>query len=242
MNQWVKKLKPEIHQFLKKQGKRITNQIRLALESRGFGKADNNDNKKQADDILGRLDFSSFSSGINDLMIPVLYQIYIDGMQDAAVEVSGTFTRDPKFHEYANDYASQRAAELAGTSKNSKFALSDSTREMLRSDLVDMMDEGLTPAEIAANLEDNYAFSEYRSMMIARTETGFAWNRGALKMYSEAGVKLVYVTDGDYDESCRAANGQIWTADYASINALEHPNCTRCFSACLEPDAQPDEY
>lgn len=244
MNAWVKKLSPEIQRFLKKHSKRITNQIRVGLESRGFGKADDNgnDNTNQADSILGSLDFNTWTTDLKDLMSQLLYQIYMDSMQEAAKEVSGSFTYDPVYHEYANDYATQRAAELAGTSNNPKFALSDSTREMLRSDLVNYMNQGLTPAEIAAKLENSYAFSEYRSMMIARTETGFTWNRGAIKMYSETGIKLVYVTDGDYDKECERANGQIWTAEYAEEHALSHPNCTRSFAPCLEPDVQPDEY
>jgi SPP1 gp7 family putative phage head morphogenesis protein len=246
MNEWVKEASPDIYKVLKKHGRQMANQIRLALESKGFGKADDgeddNDNTDQADAILSGVDMTSFSRDLNQVMNPIIYQIYINGMEEAAKELSGSFVRDPKYHEYANDYATQRAAELAGTSKNPKYALTDSTREMLRNDLVNMMDEGLTPAEIAKNLENDYAFSETRAMTIARTETGFTWNRGTIKMYSETGVKLVYVHDGDYDEECRAANGQIWSADYAQINALAHPNCVRSFSPCLEPDAQPDEY
>lgn len=246
MNEWVKKASSDIHRVLKKHSRNITNQIRLALESKGFGKSDNGDgdngNANQADAILAGIDFTAWSGDINELLNQLLYQIYINGMEEAGKEVSGSFTYDQVYHQYANDYATQRAAELAGTSKNPKFALSDSTREMLRNDLVSMMDQGLTPAEIAANLENNYAFSETRATTIARTETGFTWNRGAIKMYGEAGVKLVYVTDGDYDKDCRAANGQIWSAEYASINALSHPNCTRSFAPCIEPDTQPDEY
>lgn len=245
MNEWVKKASSELHKFLKKHSRKITNQVRLGLESRGLGKADNNDNnnnQNQADAILNGIDFSQFQNDINDLLNTLLYQIYLNGMEEAAKEVTGSFTRDPVYHQYANDYASQRAAELAGTGKNPQFALSDSTRQMLRNDLVSMMDQGLTPAEIATQLESDYAFSESRAMTIARTETGFTWNRGTIKMYNVAGVKLVYVTDGDYDESCRAANGQIWSADYADAHALEHPRCTRSFAPCLEPDAVPDEY
>jgi SPP1 gp7 family putative phage head morphogenesis protein len=246
MNEWVKKASPDIHKVLKKHGRQIANQVRLGLESREFGKADNsddsNDNANQADAILSSLDFNSFATDVNDLLNQLIYQIYINGMEEAAQEVSGSFTRDPIYHQYANDYATQRAAELAGISKNPQFSLSDSTRQMLRNDLVNMMDEGLTPAEIAKNLEDNYAFSETRAETIARTETGFTWNRGTIKMYGEAGVKMVYVFDGDHDPECREADGQIWSAEYADEHALAHPRCVRSFSPCLEPDAQPDEY
>lgn len=234
MNEWVEKISPDIHDFLKDQGKIITGQIKDLLEKQGFGKK-KDDNSTKADAILSSYASNSWATDLDSLLKQLTVEIYVDGMKDAQTTLTGSFVSDPIYHEYANAYAEERSAELV-------TKLDDSTKNMLRSDLVSMMEEGLTPAEIAANLEENYAFSEYRSMMIARTETGFTWNRSTVKMYSESGVKMVYVHDGDYDEDCRAANGQVWSADYASINALGHPNCVRSFSPCLEPDVQPDEY
>src|SRR5437763_1437296 len=122
----------------------------------------------KADAILGAYFSNTWATDLESLLNQMMVDIYVDSMDEASKELTGSFVRDPVFHDYANAYAEERAAELAGTGKNPKFALSDSTREMLRSDLVNMMEEGLTPAEIAANLEENYAFSEYRAMMIAR--------------------------------------------------------------------------
>lgn len=252
MNEWVEKASPEIHKFLKSQGKIITSDIKRLLVKNGVNKADNKNknNEEIAGSILSGYTSDTWARDLTNTMQDLIIKIYLDSGQDAKTElsnatngeISGSFVRDETFHDYANAYAEKRTAELVGTGKNPAYSLDQSTRDMLRSDLVDMMNEGMTPQEIADSLQENYAFSETRSMMIARSETGFAWNRGAIKMYSESGVKLVYVHDGDYDEDCRAANGQIWSADYAQINALAHPNCVRSFSPCLEPDAQPDEY
>jgi hypothetical protein len=245
MNEWVEKISPDIHNFLKEQGKIITEDIKRLLENHGVNKAnDSKDNTNEliATTVLNSYQSSTWSSDLSTLLNDLLVNIYVDGVDNAASQISGSFVRDPKFHEYAQAYAEERTAELVGTGKNPKYSLEQSTRDMLRSDLTEMMDEGMTPAEIANALEENYAFSESRSLMIARTETGFAYNRGGLKMYDESGVKLVYVTDGDYDEDCRAANGQVWTTEYASINALQHPNCVRTFAPCLEPGVLPDEY
>lgn len=240
----MNKVSPEVHKFLKKQGKIITSDIKRLLEKHGVNKA--NDKQKQNEEIaisiLKEYQSSTFNSELKQMMNDIIMQIYVDASQNAQAELTGSFVRDPKFHEYAQSYAKDRTAELVGTGKNPAYSIDQSTRDMLRSDLTDMIDQGMTPAEIASELENNYAFSETRSMMISRTETGFAYNRGTLKMYDESNVKLVYVTDGDYDEDCRAANGQVWGVDYASINALQHPNCVRTFAPCLEPGVLPDEY
>jgi hypothetical protein len=39
-----------------------------------------------------------------------------------------------------------------------------------------------------------------------------------------------YVANGIISHNCRAANGQIWTLDYAMAHSIQHPNCTRCLA------------
>lgn len=255
MNELVDEYAPKIHKILKKEGKALTKQIETLLEKMDFQKA--NDKNEQlyvnmADLVLNSLDQSAWDEQLAKAINSMTYNIYIEGMEDATTQMNGTFIADPVYHQFATDYSQDRTAELVGKrvledgtiidNPNPEFSISESTRNMLRSDLVSSMEEGLTPAEIAKNLEGNYAFSESRSKMIARTETGFSWNAGAIKMYSHSGVKLLYVHDGDGDQDCIAANGQIWTADYASGRMLEHPNCVRSFAPCLDPSAEPDEY
>lgn len=76
--------------------------------------------------------------------------------------------------------------------------------------------------------------SEYRSRMIARTETATAMNLGHTFAYGDAGVSEVDVADGDDDGPCADANGQRWSLDDAQANPIEHPNCTRAFLPVLE--------
>ena len=255
MNEFVKEYTPKIQKILKKEGKALTKQIETLLEKMDFQKAnDKNDQVfvNMADLVLNSLDQSAWDEQLSKTISSMTYDIYIAGMEDATSQLGGTFIADPKFHQFASDYSQERSAELVGkrvladgtiiNNPNPNYSISDSTRNMLKSDLVDSMEEGLTPAEIAKKLEGNYAFSEYRSTMIARTETGFSWNSGSVKMYDHSGVKLLYVHDGDGDQDCIAANGQIWTTDYASGRLLQHPNCVRSFAPCLDPSAEPDEY
>lgn len=247
-----------MHKFLKKQGKEITGQIKAHLEKLGFSKVQKDDSTNQpppevvnmADLVLNTLDQTAWNTLLAELLQSMLYDIYIAGAEDAQGTLSGTFAVDETFHQYATDYSQQRTAELVGKkvladgsvidNPNQNYAISDSTRDMLRGDLIDYMNQGLTPAEIAKNLENNYAFSETRSMTIARTETGFSWNSGAVQMYDDSDVKLLYVHDGDSDPECHTADGEIWTTAHAMAHPLQHPNCVRSFAPCLDPDAEPD--
>lgn len=72
---------------------------------------------------------------------------------------------------------------------------------------------------------------ESRAGLIARTELGYANNLTSNAAYRDSGiVEQVQVFDGDGDEGCAAADGQIWSLDEADANPLEHPNCQRAFA------------
>lgn len=76
--------------------------------------------------------------------------------------------------------------------------------------------------------------SPIRALTIARTETGTAYNLGAVTAYRKGGVSRVTVLDGDDDEPCASANGAIWTLEEAEANPLGHPNCSRAFAPIVE--------
>lgn len=161
-------------------------------------------------------------------------QIYVDAMTQAISQIGITAESDEDVYQSkAQAYSEQRSAALVTN-------LDQSTRDMLRSDLVTFMNDGLTPDEIASSLQDNYAFSEKRGKVIARTETGFSWNHGAIASYQHAGLKTVRVYDGDGDKECMEANGQTWAISYAMTHLLSHPNCVRSFAPPDDPDALPD--
>jgi hypothetical protein len=103
-------------------------------------------------------------------------------------------------NEAAVEWASERAAELVGMkyerptarwcpTRTRRWAITDSTRELLRGDVAAAIDEGLSPAELADRLEESYAFSStIAPMTIARTEIADADIQGSLIAYRESGV------------------------------------------------------
>ncbi len=76
-----------------------------------------------------------------------------------------------------------------------------------------------------------------RARTIARTELGTAQNSASLKRYEATGVNAVTVMDGGGPNSCQACNdidGTTQTTAWASMNALEHPNCVRAFAPAYD--------
>jgi SPP1 gp7 family putative phage head morphogenesis protein len=175
--------------------------------------------------------------GTWDALLAILTQAYGAGLDDAA-ELVG------KGKGSAVEYANSRGAELLGKrlvdgvwiDTPSKFAVSDTIRDQVRQKLVQAIDEGLSPAEFRAGLEQFFSDIDYRALMVARTETGFAYNQGALDNYREAEITHVEVMDGGTEgscEECDVLDGQVWTVEEAEANPLEHPNCSRAFAPVL---------
>lgn len=112
--------------------------------------------------------------------------------------------------------------------------INDTTRDAVRVVLEDGIRQGLSPAELGNRIADLTQFDEARAEMIARTESGYALNDGALSTYRDFDVNHVIVTDGDVDEVCSHANGSEWSLEEAMGNPLGHPNCTRDFSPVVK--------
>jgi hypothetical protein len=87
--------------------------------------------------------------------------------------------------------------------------------------------DSLSDKEVADKLTP--LFGGDRADLIARTEMATAWNLGVVNTLKDAGEEYVFVTDGDSDEECQNADGEIWTLEEAEANPLEHPNCIREF-------------
>lgn len=69
-----------------------------------------------------------------------------------------------------------------------------------------------------------------QALTIADTEATEAYNEATLTAAEMSGVANVFVTDGDdFDEPCRAANGEVWTISQARERRTEHPRCRRAF-------------
>lgn len=137
---------------------------------------------------------------------------------------------------------------LAGAG-NEVREITETTRQALRDALKyankqgwsiqELVNGDETQAGLRSIVEETY---KNRSVTIARTELGNAQNSVTTNRYKDNGVQNVGVLDNgdtDDDEECKLANGQIWSLEYSQVNALEHPNCTRCFYPILE-DVTPD--
>jgi SPP1 gp7 family putative phage head morphogenesis protein len=124
----------------------------------------------------------------------------------------------------AIDKRAKESRNIAGT-----------TKEQVKGWIKAGTEQGLSPAQIAKQIrESGTDISKSRATTIARTETAVAYSGGAILAYRDAGVEKVEVLDGDDDEECAEANGQVWTLDKAEENPIGHPNCTRAFSPVVE--------
>lgn len=129
--------------------------------------------------------------------------------------------------------------DVLGKLGTSITGINETTRDDVSRIVGAGLDEGLSTDEIADNLRGLYDETySGRSETIARTESINAYNLGTTATYRDSGlVEEVEVFDGDYDEECAAADGEIWTLDQAEENPTEHPNCQRGFSpVVLEPE------
>lgn len=122
---------------------------------------------------------------------------------------------------------------LSSLAKNIR-GVADTTKDDIRALVSKQAAEGWSIEELQKQIRAKGDIaSRSRALTIARTETGTAYNRGAVAAYRAGGVTHVDVLDGDDDEVCAAANGARWTLDEAEANPLGHPNCVRAFSPIL---------
>ena len=109
--------------------------------------------------------------------------------------------------------------------------------------VADISGKKIAPGTIAEDLRElGIRKKDYEYVRMARTFTAEIQNQGALNRLDKNNITRVRVHDGmDFDAECAAANGQIWTVEYARNNALQHPNCTRSFSPIIPDDWTPPE-
>jgi hypothetical protein len=120
----------------------------------------------------------------------------------------------------ASTWATERAGELVtGVDQTTRDRIGEIVARALA-------DPNVTQADIERAIRAEFTeFSAYRAEMIARTEIAIAANNGDLALYRDLGSQYVEVSDGvEFDEECRSADGQVWSLDYAGVNATAHPN------------------
>jgi phage portal protein BeeE len=174
----------------------------------------------QVKKILAKLDLEGWAV-ITDDIDEILAAVTRDGTYQALYQIGMSEENlTDKMSELALKYAKDRAAELVGRkwvdgklidNPKAEWAITDSTREMLRSDVARAIEEGWSNKKFADAIEENYAFSEARAEMIARTETAFADVQGNMNAYKESGVvsgKEWIVGSGGGCDECEANDAQ----------------------------------
>jgi SPP1 gp7 family putative phage head morphogenesis protein len=199
--------------------------------------------------VLKDLDFKGWSVLINPTE-EALEKIYADGTRAALAQISfdATDGMTSFLNERASAYAAERAADLVGMKNigtkeiphwienpNREYAITDTTRDMLRSTIKDSIDKGYSTDKLKQEIIDNHGFSEDRADMIARTETAFADIQGNMEAYRASGVvdgkEWILGSEHDDDDECddNVADGVIALEDSFSSGddcPPAHPNCT----------------
>lgn len=144
----------------------------------------------------------------------------------------GFHNDDPFVQKRLTNYIGDRIEQLDETTKEDVKDLIRNVLDAAEDSTVGELGDKI--AELVQEKFDGYA--DWRADRIARTETAIAYNYGNVFGYRQAGVEKVEVSDGDDDEECAAADGQIWTLEEALAKPLAHPNCERDFSPVLEEE------
>ena len=146
--------------------------------------------------------------------------------------------RDPRAVEWADKYAASML-----TSDGSGGTLADATRNMIRETITKGLQDKLSRDELAAVLEDAYAFSTDRADLIAVTEIGNATRGGLFEGYKAAGMQQKRWLLSNDDNVCpvckaNAAQGYIPINEpfqSGDMQPLAHPRCQCDLAARLNP-------
>jgi|GEM_PF-149273 len=146
-------------------------------------------------------------------------------------------------------YAEERSAELVGKkwvngelvdNPDAKWAITDSTREMIRQDVQATIEGKNSIFDLQKKLMDNYAFSKERAATIMRTEMSFADMAGTIASYRRANVAYkTWLIGLESCPECRQnhAEGAIpFESNFSSGDFAPpaHPNCVCDLGAIFE--------
>lgn len=211
----------------------------------------------EIDSALGAADWATIAASVKVQLIGVAKDgsekaLALLGVDDEGI-LEQTYTA-------ARDWATARSAELVGKSwdedgnlvdnPDADMAITDSLRDELRAAVSSAVDEGLSAADLADQIEEISGFSADRAMMIARTEIIRANNEGHLAAFKSSGVvsKKEWSTseDGDTCEDCEgnSDDGEIDLDDEFSSGddaAPAHPNCRCTITAVVDEDVEEEQ-
>lgn len=212
---------------------------------------------RQADDLAAELnrvakivtdglDFGEWL-GLSDVAEPIIRRAAEDGAVAALLQVMP----DPAVGMVANirsravKWAHDRAAEMVGMkwvggeliqNPAAEWQITEGTREMIRAQVVEAMQNGDSVQELVGRLKESHAFSNTRARTIARTETAIADNTGNLIGWDEtglvAGKRWITAEDDKVSAICNT-NGKMGVIGlhehfaHGGMTPPAHPNC-RC--------------
>ena len=86
---------------------------------------------------------------------------------------------------------------------DAKWQITESTREYLRADATQAIEEGWSTDKLKAELKDNYAFPDARAEMISRTEIARADVEGNMAAYRQSGIVVgkQWILGSEYDDN-----------------------------------------
>jgi hypothetical protein len=202
--------------------------------------------KALIDRILSELDLSGFSVLAPDAQD--LYEgVVMAAGKEALLQVGIAEDEIDLFNqvnEFASKFAAARGAELVGmkyddegnlvVNPDPKWAITDGTRELLRAQVGQAIDEGWSSKQLADAVKESYAFSDARAENIGRTEIARAQARGTLEGWKASGVvtgkQSLLASEHDVDDECdmnREAGVIPIDQDFPSGDPCEpyHPAC-----------------
>lgn len=196
--------------------------------------------------VTDGLDFGDWD-GLSDVVEPIIRRAVEDGAVAALLQVMP----DPAVGMVTNirsravRWAHDRAAEMVGMkwaggeliqNPAAEWQITEGTREMIRGQVVEAMQNGDSVQELAGRLKESHAFSNTRARTIARTETAMADNMGNLIGWEEtglvAGKRWITAEDDKVSEICNT-NGDMGVIGlhehfaHGGMAPPAHPNC-RC--------------
>lgn len=226
-------LQKTVGEYLATKGKEIADDVSDAFDA-----------DLTAGEIIADVSFS-FADLVPEI-IDTLKAIAGEGVKAAAAQIQLRDVDATKLaFGRAEAWATDRAAELVGMkwvdgelvqNPNPEWSITETTRDMIRSDVAQAIEDGWSNQQLAQAIQDNVAFDDSRAEMIARTETAFADIQGNKATYEAAknsgiDIRWQWVTAGDdlVSDECEMNDGAIREiGDQFPSGATEPPQHPRC--------------
>lgn len=254
------KVYTHVARFLHDAGKKAAAVVAGNATAQRFAKADKPDKdeiEQIVDAIMGDIPWAD----LVDLVEPDLTAAAVEGAEvgvdelDQAIAAASRTTTvaiSPEVisevNAAARDYAEARAAELVGMkwvdgelveNPNAQWAITDSTRNMLRTTISDAFAGETTMETLTQAIRDAGAFSEERARLIAVTEVNNAQVGGNYAAWEKSGLveatRWVVSMDHEEIDECdeNAEAGPVKFGDEFPSGAKHAPAHPRCRCICV---------